>query len=110
MDLGEIQLINDSFGHAFCDRLIQEAGARLKNILADQYLLVRLAADEFGILVNDINKAMDISGLVFDLKTCLQLPFKLDDESLYMNPSIGIALYPDDAANADDLLRFARIA
>ncbi|TVQ67722.1 MAG: EAL domain-containing protein [Oceanospirillales bacterium] len=110
IDLGEIQLINDSLGHAFCDRLIQQAAKRLKSIVKGQNLLVRLAADEFGVLVVDIKHAMDISRLVFELKSSLQLPFKIDDENLYMNPSLGIALYPDDANSSDDLLRFARIA
>ena len=110
IDLGEIQLINDSLGHAFCDRLIQQAASRLKPIVSDQNLLVRLAADEFAVLVADIKNAIDISRLIFELKSSLQLPFQIDNENLYMNPSLGIAFYPDDTTSFEDLLRFARIA
>ena len=110
IDLGEIQLVNDSFGYAFCDKLIQEAAYRLNEIVSDQYLLVRLVADEFAVLVNGFLHAIDVSRLVFDIKSSLKIPFKIDDEILYMNPSIGIALYPDDANNAEDLMRFSRIA
>ena len=110
IDLGEIQLINDSLGHAFCDKLIQQAASRLKSILGDHHLLVRLAADEFSVLITDIKNVIDITHLIFELKASLQLPFCIDNENLYMNPSLGIALYPDDSKSSDDLLRFARIA
>lgn len=110
MDLGEIQLINDSLGHAFCDRLIQQAARRLQKRVARQGLLVRLAADEFGVLVTHIAHAVEISAFVDQLKTALQQPFELDNEILYMNPSLGVAFYPDDADNLDDLLRHAQIA
>lgn len=110
IDLGEIQLINDSLGHACSDRLIKQAGGRLKELVSRRDSLVRLGADEFGLVVTDVRQMLDISQLMFDLKLQLQAPFILGGETLYMNPSIGISFYPDDADNVEDLLRCARTA
>ncbi|WP_417579064.1 putative bifunctional diguanylate cyclase/phosphodiesterase [Nitrincola sp.] len=110
IDLGEIQLINDSLGHACSDRLIKQAGSRLKELISRRDSLVRLGADEFGLVVADVRQMLDISQMAFDLKLQLQAPFILGGETLYMNPSIGISFYPDDADNVEDLLRCARTA
>ncbi|QEW07406.1 putative bifunctional diguanylate cyclase/phosphodiesterase [Nitrincola iocasae] len=110
IDLGEIQLINDSLGHACSDRLIKQAGDRLKELISRRDSLVRLGADEFGLVVADVRQMLDISQMAFDLKLQLQAPFILGGETLYMNPSIGISFYPDDADNVEDLLRCARTA
>ncbi len=107
LDLGEIQLINDSLGYAFSDRMIQQAAKRLQQALVDQGLLVRLGADEFGILIADLEQVFDVSQILNDCKSCLQVPFELDSEHIYMNPSLGVALYPDDADNLDRLLRYS---
>ncbi|WP_052063508.1 putative bifunctional diguanylate cyclase/phosphodiesterase [Nitrincola sp. A-D6] len=110
IDLGEIQLINDSLGHACSDFLIKEAGSRLKDLMSRRDSLVRLGADEFGVVVSDVRQMLDISQMAFDLKVQLQAPFIIGGETLYMNPSMGISFYPDDADNVEDLLRCARTA
>ena len=109
-DLGRIQIINETFGHNWCDRLIIEQSKKLHKLIGDADTLVRVGADEFALLVEDYESVHDITQLVYDIKRTLQEPVVIDDKRVVLSPSIGVAFFPGDGIDADTLLTNAQTA
>ncbi|WP_404419415.1 putative bifunctional diguanylate cyclase/phosphodiesterase [Marinospirillum sp.] len=110
VDLGHIQLINDSLGHTNCDRLIRMQSAKLKAKVQEADTLVRIGADEFALLVEDYSSLHDISQLANELKEVLQEEIDLTEHRVTLSPSIGVAFFPQDAETPDQLLINAQAA
>lgn len=110
MDLGNIQLVNESLGYTWCDRLIRHQSERLRQRVNEADTLVRIGADEFALLIEDFDSVHDISQLAEDLKTLLQQGVELGQQQVVMSPSIGVAFFPDDANDVDQLLMNAQAA
>jgi len=110
LDLGRIQIINETFGHNWCDKLIQEQSERLKKRVDTADTLVRVGADEFALLVEDYESTHDITQLVHQIKKTLQKPVVIDNKQVTLSPSIGVAFFPVDGLNADTLLTNAQTA
>ena len=109
VDLNGFKEINDSFGHAAGDELLRQLGSRLKGSLRNSDLLVRLGGDEFGVVLMDSDA--DLAATVAErLSARLEEPFILAAVRARVSASIGIALVPGDATNAEDLLRCADVA
>jgi len=110
VDLGHIQIINETFGHSWCDRLIRQQSEKLRNLVGDADTLVRVGADEFALLVEDYDQVHDITQLAEDIKNTLQKPVVIDDKQVALSPSIGVAFFPTDGLDADTLLSNAQAA
>ncbi len=110
IDLDRFKFINESLGHALGDRLIQEVSLRLRSVLEDGEILARLGGDEFGIILSEVERE-DVPGKISQrILDSLKHPFLLDFHELYVTPSIGISLYPEDANDASMLMRNADAA
>lgn len=108
VDLDHFKDVNDSLGHEIGDALLIEAAKRLSHGLRKSDTVARLGGDEFTIIVTDLNDCGDMSGnIARSIIASLEQPFELNGNSLYVSASIGIALYPTDAENYEDLLRYA---
>ncbi len=109
VDLDKFKEVNDSFGHATGDELLRQLGARLQNSLRDSDLVVRLGGDEFAVALLDAGAdyAATVAGR---LTAQIEEPFALDAVRVQIGASIGIAVLPDDAADAADLVRCADLA
>lgn len=110
VDLDHFKMVNDSFGHAFGDRLLCRASERLQNLLPDSAMLAREGGDEFVILLPDLTDAETTSAVVQTLLTELSEPFVLDRQSIVVPVSIGAALGPNDGKDFPTLLRNAEMA
>jgi diguanylate cyclase (GGDEF)-like protein/PAS domain S-box-containing protein len=111
LDLDRFKEINDTLGHHVGDRLLQQIGPRLKNVLdAGAGTLCRLGGDEFALLLPDAGAAADARGIAERLLAALRQPFQLDSMQLVMDASMGIAFYPDDGDDSNALLRSADVA
>jgi diguanylate cyclase (GGDEF)-like protein len=109
VDLDKFKEVNDSFGHATGDELLRQLGARLRNSLRDSDLVVRLGGDEFAVALLDAGA--DYAATVASRLTAqIEEPFTLDAVRVQIGASIGIALMPQDAADAADLVRCADLA
>jgi diguanylate cyclase (GGDEF)-like protein len=86
---------------------LQEATARMKRQLRPGDMLARLGGDEFGVLVSDVHNRGDVEEIAARLEQCLEGPIAVDGYTLRGSASVGIALYPADAATKDELLRAA---
>jgi diguanylate cyclase (GGDEF)-like protein len=109
VDLSHFKEINDSFGHPAGDEVLKQLGARLTGSLRDSDLLVRLGGDEFAVVLMDTG-ADGATAIAQRLTACLQKPFVLDGVSMHIGASIGIALAPADAADANGLVCCADVA
>lgn len=106
IDVDFFQSVNDSLGHSSGDRLLKLVGQRLKGSLGGGTTLARLGGDEFGIFYEKkrVGEAAACAQLVLD---AFKAPFMLGDKSLFVSVSIGISVFPDDAGDAEQLLRNA---
>jgi diguanylate cyclase (GGDEF)-like protein len=109
MDLDRFKEVNDTFGHLYGDQLLQQVAERLKKVVGSAGTLARLGGDEFGLLLptGDANAAIDVARR---LLTSLEAFFPIDGHRVALGASVGIALFPDHAADSETLLRYADVA
>jgi diguanylate cyclase (GGDEF)-like protein/PAS domain S-box-containing protein len=117
VDLDDFKLVNDSFGHAAGDALVVEAARRLVEAVEDAGAVSRLGGDEFAILLADLHpgRGGGGTGLAADamaerVRAALRAPAEIDGTEIYCPASVGISLYPEDAADPATLLKHADTA
>ena len=106
LDLDHFKTVNDSLGHRVGDEVLVELARRLKTVLREQDTVARLGGDEFILLLPDTDAA-GAAHLAAKLLEATLLPFNLEGHELTVTPSIGIAMFPDDGADLDNLSRCA---
>jgi diguanylate cyclase len=109
LDLDRFKEVNDSLGHRAGDLLLIQMGARLQENLRGDDLLARLGGDEFAILLDDAGHDEAVHAAA-RLSAAVAEPLIVEDTSLSIGVSIGIALFPDDGPDLSVLLRKADIA
>lgn len=109
IDLDHFKSINDSLGHHIGDLLIIEASNRFKNLLREGDTLSRQGGDEFVVLLPGASKkgAAHVAKKILDAAT---ESFQIEEHTLNIATSIGVALYPQDGLNFEDLSRCADTA
>jgi len=109
IDLDHFKEINDSFGHPTGDGLLRLIGPRLSSVTRSSDVVVRLGGDEFAVLLTgaDVEFAMSIAERI---TSEIEPPFEVEGSSLHVGASIGIALAPQHATNAIELMRCADVA
>ncbi|MED1781568.1 EAL domain-containing protein [Brevibacillus fortis] len=110
LDLDRFKDVNDSFGHDVGDMLLIEASKRLQACLKPGDAVARLGGDEFTIMQNQLQDRSEATALAEQIMNQLQRPFELDGHVFNVSCSIGIALYPQDGDNPEDLLKRADTA
>jgi len=106
LDLDHFKQINDSLGHQFGDRVLLEVTERLKKCIRQVDTAARLGGDEFVLLLHEA----DAAGAEVCAQRVLEelsVPINLEGMSFTVTSSIGIALFPDDGTNMDDLIKNA---
>lgn len=106
MDVDRFKDVNDTLGHNFGDQLLIEIGRRLEQTIGTSDKVARLGGDEFAVKFT----AVDATEIAARVATAFHAPFVLGDVSIDVNASLGIALYPDHADDADTLMKRADIA
>jgi diguanylate cyclase (GGDEF)-like protein len=110
MDLDHFKEINDTLGHHFGDLLLCEIGPRLSTALRDDDIMARLGGDEFGVLLPDLPDEGSVASIAKRLLEAMEQPIEVEGLALEVAGSIGISVFPDDAEDADALLRRADLA
>ncbi|MBL4710989.1 MAG: EAL domain-containing protein [Gammaproteobacteria bacterium] len=111
LDLDRFKNINDSLGHMIGDELLQQVSTRLKGCIREGDTLARFGGDEFTLMLPKLqNGREDASKLAKKITTTLKQPFIVDGHELYVSASIGIALYPQDGTNIENLIKHADVA
>ena len=107
IDFDHFKRINDTLGHAVGDILLREASHRLSQMVRRQDTLARIGGDEFVVLLNGLRASVDAGHVAGKILQALAPPFVLEGHRVTANASIGISLFPGDAADAQALLRNA---
>lgn len=107
IDLDGFKAVNDTLGHDAGDELLRQVAIQLKKATRESDIVARLGGDEFCILMEGVKGRAGIGRLAKNLLPSFNHPFQLFDNIAEVTASIGIAMYPDDADNADDLVKNA---
>lgn len=107
IDLDRFKPINDNHGHQAGDKLLIETALRIKQSIRESDTVSRLSGDEFSVILNNTSQYSHVLKVAEQILDKMQQPYQLGDIFVYLGASIGIALYPNDADNADSLLRKA---
>ncbi|KAF0100394.1 MAG: diguanylate cyclase/phosphodiesterase [bacterium] len=110
MDLDGFQKVNDALGHAVGDRLLAEAAGRLVAVLRASDSVIRSGSDEFALILPGAANLDAVLPVARKVLAAMQRPYILGDSRLHLSASIGIALYPEHAADGQQLFRCADIA
>ena len=110
LDLDRFKTINDTLGHSVGDELLKEVGHRLKLALREGDTVARWGGDEFTILLTQIRSIEDATVSAQRILSKLKHAICIDQHELYVNASIGIAVYPEDGQAAEILLQHADVA
>ncbi|MDT9000980.1 EAL domain-containing protein [Paucibacter sp. APW11] len=106
LDLDGFKAVNDEFGHEGGDQLLVETTRRLHGVLRTEDTVARIGGDEFVLLV-DLMVAEECPALLQRLLQAVSAPLLIQGKACVISASIGVTLYPQDAADADTLLRHA---
>lgn len=107
IDLDHFKEINDTLGHDMGDILLKEAAFRLGGCLRASDTVARQGGDEFTVILPDLHDTESVEHVVQALLYKMSQPFQLKDQTAYITASIGIAFFPEDAADATQLMKSA---
>ncbi len=110
VDLDHFKEVNDSLGHAAGDALLCEAAARLQGLLRAGDTVCRQGGDEFTIVLGEVAALQDVVQVAEKVMTASRLTAKVGGQELSLSLSVGVAIYPDDAADFASLLQCADTA
>jgi diguanylate cyclase (GGDEF)-like protein len=122
VDIDDFRLVNDSIGHAAGDAVLRETAARLRRITRPADVVARFAADEFLILLADIEPASGTAGddahqhdsaqvsqtIAGQVRSALQAPYLVDGREISIGASTGVAVASPDGTDPEAVLRAAR--
>jgi len=115
IDLDHFKQVNDALGHSVGDALLVEAARRLQRAVRRTDLVARLGGDEFAVLLLGLGRDAEAAArgavdMAAKLGEALRAPYLIGPQPLHLTVSIGVALYPSDAHEAEALIRHADTA
>ncbi len=110
IDLDRFKYVNDTYGHAQGDRLLISVSKRLRSLLREQDTIARIGGDEFVVILEGLTHSEDAANLAQKFIDALEQPFQLSENEVFVSPSIGITIFPEDGRTPEILLKNADIA
>ncbi len=110
LDLDHFSRVNDIQGHEAGDRLLVGVAERLAQVTRGADLLARVGGDEFAVILSGEDVMGEAESLAQRMIGAVGLPFVLDGNDCHLGACVGIALYPDDGADPDSLIKHADMA
>ncbi|MDN3516177.1 EAL domain-containing protein [Aquisalimonas lutea] len=110
LDLDRFKMVNDSLGHSFGDRILEQVARRLRECLREGDTLARMGGDEFTVLLPKLEREDSAARVAQKCVGALETPFELDDQEVYLGVSIGIAVYPEHGETMESLVKHADTA
>jgi diguanylate cyclase (GGDEF)-like protein/PAS domain S-box-containing protein len=110
IDLDNFKEVNDTAGHKAGDKVLLECAERILSIIRETDTFGRLGGDEFLLLIDEIDNMdvpMRVAKKIIDT---INRPFRIGSESFELGASIGIAIFPDDSMESEELIQFADMA
>ncbi len=110
LDLNGFKNINDCFGHAMGDRVLQLIAARLEVGCIDRADVARMGGDEFTIILQDCQSEDEVKQFTEQILSLFDNPLEIEEQKFFLGTSIGIALYPTHSVQAGQLISLADTA
>jgi diguanylate cyclase (GGDEF)-like protein/PAS domain S-box-containing protein len=110
IDLDRFKAVNDTLGHPVGDRLLGRVSERLAQMMGENEIVGRLGGDEFAVVVRDARDPAKVEGLARCIIDRLSQPYDVDEHTLYIGASVGVATSPRDGETAETLVRSADLA
>ena len=110
LDLDRFKLINDTLGHQVGDELLKAVSERLRNAVRTSDIVARLGGDEFAMVLDEITDPAMVGHFCERILAAFRNPFLIGSDEIRSSTSVGVAIYPMDADNIDDLLKSADTA
>ncbi|MEK6266253.1 MAG: EAL domain-containing protein, partial [Clostridium sp.] len=110
LDLDDFKMINDTMGHDVGDQLLVEVSKRLVSTLRECDTVARIGGDEFIMLIEDVENMDSINMVSEKIIKCFSEPFRFNNQECFITSSLGVAIYPNDGVNAEELIKNADIA
>ena len=99
--------INDTLGYTIGDKLLQETAIRFEKTLAENATIARFSGDQFTAVLPNVPDDDNIMQSAQSILECLERPFEIEDEEIFISCSIGICTWPGDGDDVETLLRNA---
>ncbi len=110
MDLDGFKAINDTFGHAVGDALLVAVGKRIRACIRKEDMVARIGGDEFVVLLGNLSSLEIVEHIAENILASLRQDFKINNVTLCMTSSIGIAVFPNSGESVEALLKNADAA
>jgi two-component system cell cycle response regulator len=110
LDLDDFKAVNDTFGHAYGDLLLQAVAERLQDCVRRSDTVARMGGDEFTVIFENISGQQDYHTLAEKILEVFAWPFEVADQVVTVTASVGISLYPQDGDEYEALFKHADIA
>lgn len=110
LDVDNFKNINDSLGHGSGDALLLQLARRLVAAMREGDTVARLGGDEFLIVLADLATVDDVERVLDKVRSIFERPFNVEDKNIYITPSIGVTVAPEDSEDVHILLRNADAA
>ena len=107
LDLDGFKAINDSYGHEYGDHVLKITANRIKGEIRETDTVARIGGDEFLVILSGLPDLSVVERIAASLVLQVSQPITIDHNQVAVGASIGIALYPDDASDSEELIRIA---
>lgn len=107
LDLDRFKIINDSLGHIVGDQLLVQVTGKILSSIRESDTVCRWGGDEFVLLLDNIKQREEIQSVIDKISNVLSSANIIGNNALFVSTSVGIACYPTDGKNVDDLLKHA---
>ncbi len=110
IDLDHFKSVNDTLGHHAGDQLLKIVAQRLTKCIRETDTVARLGGDEFVVILTRLKSLSTAGSIAHSIIANLSQPIKIDDTTVKIGASIGLAIYPQDGKNSTDLLKKSDLA
>lgn len=110
LDLDHFKNINDTLGHNIGDGLLKAVSQKLNSMIRENDVVARIGGDEFIIVLNDFSDAGTLEQVISKILDTFHREWIVQNHFLRLSTSIGVAIYPDDSKEINELMKFADIA
>ena len=107
LDLDRFHMINEERGHTVADTMLRDISTRIQRAIPETECLARIGADEFAIVIESADPALDARDIATRISTAMAEPVIINNQPQAVTLSIGIALYPENGQTTDDILQCA---
>lgn len=107
IDLDNFKEINDTLGHHVGDKVLQKVSKKVSTCISAKDSLSRTGGDEFTVILQNIKNSASAAQVAQKLLDIINMKLTINNNEIYLSASIGISLYPKDALEKSDLIKFA---